>query len=302
MGADRWFSISFWGCCALVAVPLWTVEYLPMADLPQHAAQIAIWTRWSDPAFEYQEIYVRNWFTPYLFGYLVTFLLTPFMSVKAALTAVITAAVLGVPLATRFVIREVGGNRWWSFAAFPGVFGFAFDWGFFSFLVGIPLALVLLVFALRHAARPTLGAGVALSLGMLGLFFVHALLFLYVSLVLGAVTFAGWGGWKRVAGSLAPALVLAPLVAFWLYVTRDTEMLTHRAMEWEFIGQAKQGRRVRPDDLARERIVVDDLIPILQPAIRRQERKVRPEQGAIGEVPLDGAQQLCPDVFGRPAG
>ena len=243
MGADRWFSISFWGCCALVAVPLWTVEYLPMADLSQHAAQIAIWTRWSDPASGYREIYQQNWFTPYLFGYLITFALTPLMSVKAAVTTVITAAVIGVPLATRFVVREVGGNRWWTFAAFPGVFGFAFGWGFFNFLVGIPVAMVLMVFALRHAARPSLGTGTALSLGMLALFFVHALLFLYVSLILGAVTVAGWGSWRRVIASLAPVLVLAPLVVFWLYVTRDTETLTHRAMAWEFIGQSKHGPR-----------------------------------------------------------
>lgn len=71
MGAKRWFSVIFWVCCALLAVPLWTVEYLPMADLPQRAAQISIWTRWSDPEFGYQRIYTQDWFTPYLFGSLL---------------------------------------------------------------------------------------------------------------------------------------------------------------------------------------------------------------------------------------
>ena len=236
MGSDRWFSISFWVCCALLAVPLWSVEYLPMADLPQHAAQISIWTRWSDPEFGYQQIYTQNWFTPYLFGYLFTFVLTPFMSVKAALTTVITAAVVGVPLATRFVIREVGGNRWWVFAVFPSVFGFAFDWGFFNFLVGVPLALLLLTGALRYAENPTRRSGVLLTAGLAGLFFVHVLLFIYVALILGLTILAKREDWKPGVLSLAPVISLGPLVLFWLYMTRSTEALTHRSMIWEIPG------------------------------------------------------------------
>lgn len=236
MGGDRWFSITFWVCCALLAVPLWTVEYLPMTDLPQHAAQIAIWTRWSDPDFGYQQIYVQNWFTPYLFGYLFAFVLTPFMSVNAALTTVITVALIGIPLATRFVIREVGGNRWWVFAVFPSVFCFSFDWGFLNFLVGVPLALLLLMAALRYAENPTRRSGVLLTAGFAGLFFVHVLLFIYVALILGLTILARREDWKPGLVSLAPIIVLLPLVLIWLYVTRSTESLTHRAMLWELPG------------------------------------------------------------------
>jgi hypothetical protein len=236
MGGDRWFSISFWVCCALLAVPLWSVEYLPMADLPQHAAQISIWTRWSDPEFGYQKIYVQNWFTPYLFGYLLTFALTPFMSVKLALTTVITVAVVGVPLATRFLIGKVGGNRWWVFAVFPSVFGFAFDWGFFNFLVGVPIALLLLVAALRYAENPTRRSGVLLTAGLAGLFFVHVLLFGYVALILGLTILSKREDWKPGLVSLAPVMVPLPVVLFWFYVTQSTEAVTHRGMIWEMPG------------------------------------------------------------------
>ena len=244
MGGERWFSISFWLCCALIAVPLWSVDYLPMADLPQHAAQISIWTRWQDPRFGYPEIYTQNWFTPYLFGYLLTFLLTPLMSVKTALTTVITAALLGIPLATRLLIREVDGSRWWVFAVFPCLFGFAFDWGFYNFLVGIPIALLLMLGALRYAARPTVLGGIALSLGMAGLFFVHVLLFVYVSLIFGFAALIGSRGWKGTLVSLLPVAVLVPMVLLWLYVTRDTEAMTHRAMMWELPAQAREGHRL----------------------------------------------------------
>ena len=214
-----------------------------MADLPQHAAQISIWSRWNDPTFGYQEIYTRNWFTPYLFGYLLTVLLTPLMSVKAATTTVITAALIGVPIATRVLIREVDGNRWWVFSVFPGVFGFCFDWGFYNFLVGIPIALLFLVLVLRYANRPTLGYGALLTLGLVGLFFVHVLLFVFVSLILGATVVLSGRPWKRALAALSPLLVLAPMVLLWLYITRDSEAMTHRAMMWELREYAKQGHR-----------------------------------------------------------
>jgi len=236
MGGDRWFSISFWACCALLAVPLWSVDYLPMVDLPQHAAQISIWTRWSDPEFGYQQIYTQNWFTPYLFGYLLAYALTPLMSVNAALTVMITAAVIGVPLATRFLIREVGGNRWWVFAVFPSVFGFSFDWGFFNFLVGVPVALLLLVAALRHAAAPTWRSALLLAAGLVGLFYVHVLLVGYVALILGLIIVSKREDWKLELRALSPLIVLAPLVLLWLYVTQNTESMSRRAMIWELPG------------------------------------------------------------------
>jgi hypothetical protein len=233
MGSDRWFSISFWGCCALLVVPLWSVDYLPMADLPQHAAQIGIWTRWTDPEFGYQTIYTRNWFTPYLFGYLIAFALTSFLSVKAALTTVITVAIVAVPVATRFLLREVGGNRWWVFAVFPGVFGFAFDWGFFNFLVGIPIVLVSLVGALRFADNPTRRGGLLLTAVMIVLFFMHVLLFGYVALIFGITVLLKGDDWRTGLLTLTPVLAVSPAVLFWLHITRSTEAMTHWAMIWE---------------------------------------------------------------------
>ncbi|MEM7434121.1 MAG: hypothetical protein AAF436_03145 [Myxococcota bacterium] len=233
MGSDRWFSISFWGCCALLLVPLWSVDYLPMVDLPQHAAQIGIWTRWSDPAFGYQELYTRNWFTPYLFGYLLAYALTAVLSINAALTTVISAAVVGVPVATRFLLREVGANRWWVFAVFPGVYGFSFDWGFFNFLVGIPIALASLVVVLRYTNEPTLRRGLGLAALLLGLFFVHVLLFGYVGLILGVTILTKNQDWKAGLLALVPAIAVCPVVILWLYVARSNEAMTHWETIWE---------------------------------------------------------------------
>lgn len=238
MGRDRWFAISFWGCCALLVVPVWSVDYLPMVDLPQHAGQIGIWTRWSDPEFGYQDIYTRNWFTPYLFGYLVTYALTAFMSVNAALKTIITLAVVGVPVATSALLREVGGNRWWAFAVFPGVFGFAFDWGFYNFLVGVPIAIGALILALRYAETPSRRGGIWLGLLFLALFFVHALLFGYVALIFGFTVLLKQDEWKTGLLTLLPALAVSPVVFAWLTVTRNSEAMTHWATIWELPGQS----------------------------------------------------------------
>ena len=62
---------------------------------------------------------------------------------------------------------------------------------------------------------------------------MHVLLFIHVALILGLTILSKNEGWKPTLLSLAPAIVLVPLVLFWVFVTRSTEALAHRAMVWE---------------------------------------------------------------------
>lgn len=270
METDRWFTISFWVCCALLVVPLSIVEYLPMVDLPQHAAQIGIWERWSDTELGYPRIYTRNWFTPYLLGYVLAFLLTSVMSVKAAITTVVTAAVVAVPLAARLLLRESGGNRWWVFAVFPSVFGFAFDWGFLNFIVGVPVALVSLIAVFRHVDAPSWRSSMWLTAVMLALVFVHVLLFGYVALILSVAVLMKREGWRTVVLSLVPILVVSPLVLIWIHVTRSSEVMTRRPMIWELPSEKLRALRalaeIAGDGLSAWTVVVGLfalLLPIL---------------------------------------
>ena len=111
---DRVFWWAFAVCSLVAVLPLWRVEYLPMADLPQHAVQVSIWRHWSDPAFgidgaTYREIYRPNWFTPYLLGYSLARAFAFLLPVKLALKTVLSLALIGVPAAMLAVLRENGG-------------------------------------------------------------------------------------------------------------------------------------------------------------------------------------------------
>ncbi len=45
-------------------LPLWTGDFPPLTDLPQHAAQISVLRHWGDPACGYPELYEIRWLTP----------------------------------------------------------------------------------------------------------------------------------------------------------------------------------------------------------------------------------------------
>ena len=44
------YRLCFAGCCFLTTLSFVVSDYLPMVDLPEHAAQLSIWQQWDDPA------------------------------------------------------------------------------------------------------------------------------------------------------------------------------------------------------------------------------------------------------------
>ncbi len=77
---------------------LWLFDPLPIVDLPEHAAQVALLFQLGDPAFPFAGQYELNLFTPYLLAYLLAaffaLLLPVGLALKATLSAI--ALVLGV--------------------------------------------------------------------------------------------------------------------------------------------------------------------------------------------------------------
>ena len=67
------------------------------------------------------------------------------MPITVATQVIVTASVLAIPLLTGRLLRVVGADERWKWLAIPCSFGFAFYWGFLSFLVAAPLALLFLI-------------------------------------------------------------------------------------------------------------------------------------------------------------
>jgi hypothetical protein len=220
LGNDRLFAVIL-----LVAVaPFWIGPYLPLVDLPQHAGQIALLHRmWSgDDAAN--ELFRVNWFTPYLLGYLLLYLFALFLPITAATQLLVSLAVVAVPILTGRLLREAGADERLKWLAIPCSFGFAFYWGFLSFLVAIPFGLAFIALGIRAARAPSTARDLGIAAFGIFLFFCHIIVLGFASLVaLGYVLGTHCREPRALVRRTLPYLAPVPVIAVWLVVTYVTE-------------------------------------------------------------------------------
>jgi hypothetical protein len=127
-----------------------------------------------------------NWLTPYLLGYL-----------PGALLALMMPADMGVRLllSIGLLVFVAVGGRWISYFGspprsiwlfIPGYFGFAWTFGFLTFLLAVPIGLLFILQGLRCIDTPSFRSGVALFCLGVTLSFSHFLVFIYVLTILAA--------------------------------------------------------------------------------------------------------------------
>jgi hypothetical protein len=209
------FPIAFAGLALLAVLPLWIGEYMPMVDLPQHAAQLSIGQHWQDPEFGYPRYFHANWLTNQLFAYSVVRLFMAFLPLVLALKCTLSLAVVGVPLGVRLLLSRVGGDRWLSLLAFPVAYSFCFYWGFLNFIVAIPLGLCFIALAVGYAVAPSRRRALGLVAYAHFLFFAHVLVLAYSGLIAAALVLARSPSRRdKLLGCAALASVL-PAVAIW---------------------------------------------------------------------------------------
>lgn len=204
--------------CSLAALlVLWVPKYLPLTDLPQHAAQISIWKHLEDPRYGFRDVFQVQYFTPYLVGNAMARLLAEAFSVRVAVKLVLTLAVLGLPLSLWRLLDAARGDRWWALLGFPLAFGYAFLWGFFSYVVALPIGVAQLALALDYREKLGVWRGVGLAALSVVLFGTHLLPFMLCGLSAAALLGLPMTGWKstlRRLAPLGPSLVLAVVWAF----------------------------------------------------------------------------------------
>jgi hypothetical protein len=176
---------ALFACAVAVAAALpWVAPRPPMVDLPQHAAQVALWRDLILGVTPFADELRVNLATPYLVGYGLALPFAFFLAPATALKIVLSGALLGFVAAGRGLRRELDADPRLDWLWLAGVFGFAWHWGFFTFLVAAPLALLVARLQLRHAATPDAGAAARLAAAGAALLLCHGLLFLF-ALVIG---------------------------------------------------------------------------------------------------------------------
>lgn len=177
------------------AALVWLAPHPPMIDLPQHAGQLALLKQLLTGDARWSPLFQINPVTPYFIGFGLALPLTWLMSVAAAMKLLLSLAYLAFVAVCVALRKQVGGDARVDWLFLTSFFGFAFHWGFFTFLTAAPLGLLLILQATRQAETPTPARGAAVAaLGVL-LLVSHGLVFLFAMLTSGLVLLTG-GGWR----------------------------------------------------------------------------------------------------------
>ena len=213
----------FFAAVAAGASTIWLAPHPPMIDLPQHAGQLALLkqmligdTRWS-------ALFQINFFTPYLIGFGLTLPLTFVMPIAAALKVMLTLAYLAFVFMCVTLRRHLGADARVDWLFLCPFFGYAFHWGFFTFLTASPLGLLLVLLSDRYALAPSMRRGLHVAaLGLL-LLVSHGLVFLFALAVSAALLLARAGSLRRALRLAWPLLIVALACGAYALASRSAE-------------------------------------------------------------------------------
>jgi hypothetical protein len=203
----------------------WLAPRLPMCDLPQHAAQVALLRDLIDGVSPWRDLVRINYFTPYLTGYGLSLALSYFMPVNAALKVVLTAAYYAFVISCVMLRRRFGGDERLDWLFIPGFFGFAFAWGFFPFLVATPIGLMFILMAHRYAVMPSVRGAIIVVTGGVITFFSHGMVFLFSCLIGFGFLAIRKKTISRLAYESIPFVILGILAVVYAVTTRESDPL-----------------------------------------------------------------------------
>jgi hypothetical protein len=119
----------------------WLAARLPMVDLPQHVAQIVLWHDLLMGQSLWSELFQINIVTPYLIAYSIALALSFIVTASTAFKILLSVAYVAFIASCIQLRRDFGADKRLDWIFIPSFFGFAYDWGFATFLISTPLCL-----------------------------------------------------------------------------------------------------------------------------------------------------------------
>jgi hypothetical protein len=224
---------AFWG-----AIIPWLSNHPPMVDLPQHAAQIGLWRDLLLGESAWEEYFRINLFTPYLLGYGVALPLSFLIGISAALKLMLSAAYVAFVYLCVRLRREFDADPRLDWLFLVTFFGYAYKWGFFTYLVAAPIGLLFLLYALQYSRSPTARQTWKLVLTGVVLLASHGLVFVYaVSAGMGMHMLRNLKG-GRFIRTIWPFLLLVALCGAYFFINKkfSADMPTNleSAIKWDY--------------------------------------------------------------------
>lgn len=222
---ERWIRRLFFALVLLYVVPFWTVHYLPTVDGPCHTYNAWVMRSYGDvPLFQrYYEINTRlypNWISHVIMAPLM-FVVPPLVAEKVLVSLY---AVLFLAGAWYFAGAVQAERRWLAFLAFPFVYNFTFQFGFYNFSIGLAVFLWIVGFWWRRRERVDLRYVVAINLLLWLCYFSHVVPFLLALLAIGVLWLATLrkDNWRRHLRHI-PALMPQIVLPLWFFAVKGSE-------------------------------------------------------------------------------
>jgi len=226
----RGWWLSFAICAVAALLQLVATYRLPMADVPQHAAQLTVWKYFDDTCYQFARSYFVNWATPYVIGVAFMHLVSSFMTVQTALKTVIYLTILALPVVMRRLTLFAGIDPFLALLGFPLSFGFTFYWGFINFNFAIPIMLLLLLYACR-AADGT-GGSLPIAITAIVVAAAHGLAYAFAVAItapmLLVAAFKRKSLWRALVGLFLPA----PFLVLWLASVHAANARARAPTQW----------------------------------------------------------------------
>lgn len=213
----------FYFALLLAVAPLWLARYLPGIDIPGHVAQATALGELFRGSPAFSELFEINWFTPYLTGTLILYLLSLAMPVGIAIKLVFSIIIVAIPILSGKLLEALQGDSRWKWLIIPSTYSFAFYWGFYPFLVAVPLGLILLLLTIRFNRQPNVALGFGIAAYSIFLLLSHLLVLGFSSLLaLAWLAGSNYRNIRRLIVLSLPYTAPLPLIGLWLADTQSS--------------------------------------------------------------------------------
>lgn len=215
------------GILALLCLwPIWSLEFPPLQDYPQHLFLAHVNATYDNPAYNWQNYYQATLkFGPYTFFYLVVTWLEKIVSITIAgkvFLSLYIGLMAGVALAVRNSLPDQT-PPWGSLLLFPLSFHQMYFMGFTNFLISVPLlAFAILDHQRFTASPPRAGSFFRQALLVTLLFLCHPYTILVYICLAGANALLrpeANGPGRKI--SIIPPVVTAGFFLFWYVLGLD---------------------------------------------------------------------------------
>lgn len=176
--------ILFYSLILLVSLVLMFIgNYLPMNDLPQHAAQVSTFNDLIKGESSWSEMVDYNWFTPYLTCYGLWFIFYQFFEIVTASKIIVTFTFILYVISFVSLRKSYKAEKIIDWVCIPSFFGFAYYYGFVTFLMSVPIGIFYFVIFRKFIENKIKKYNIYfIVLGFI-LFFTHILSFLFFTLL-----------------------------------------------------------------------------------------------------------------------